>query len=89
MKDCSLHLLLNNYIIIYSTMKSSKNETPLIHLLSMENRIPITLMDATKPIYDPITQTSIYNMGGQTTSCSKGTDGTEPKNEADRVMDDA
>jgi hypothetical protein len=55
----------------------------------MENKIPITLMDATKPTYNPITQTSIYNMGGQTTSCSKGTDGTEPKNEADRVMDDA
>ena len=70
-------------------MKSSKNQPPLIHLLSMENKIPITLMDTTKPIYDPITQTSIYNMGGQTTSCSKGTDGTEPKNEADRVMDDA
>ena len=72
----------------YLIMKSSKNHPPLIHLLSMENKIPITLMDATEPIYDPITQTSIYNMGGGTTSCSKGTDGTQPKNEADRVMDD-
>jgi hypothetical protein len=69
-------------------MSLEKQTTPLIHLLSKHKRIKTELMTSSKPIYNPETQISNYNMGGQTTSCSKGTDGTKPKNEADKVMDD-
>lgn len=52
--------------------------------------MPVELIesDNDKVIYDPTTQLSIYQMGGYTTSSSRSTDGTKPKNEADRVMDD-
>jgi len=69
-------------------MSLDKQTTPLIHLLSKHKRIKTELMDCEKPIYNPETQISNYSMGGETTSCSKGTDGTKPKNEADQVMDD-
>jgi hypothetical protein len=64
------------------------SKTPLIHKLAGRKDIPIEILTETKPIYDPITQKSKYSMGGQTTSCPKGTDGTKPKDEADQVMDD-
>ena len=65
------------------------NESPLIHLLSKQNKIKTELLCTSKPVYDPETQISNYKMrGGYTTSSSKATDGTEPKNEADRIMDD-
>lgn len=60
---------------------------PLIHKLSSRNPIPQELMYSDKVVYDPLTQKSKFLMG-YSTSSSKGTDGTEPKNEADRVMDD-
>lgn len=63
------------------------SKTPLIHKLAGRKDIPIEILTDTKPIYDPIIQKSKYSMG-KTTSCPKGTDGTEPKNEADQVMDD-
>lgn len=69
-------------------MSLDKQTTPLIHLLSKHKRIKTELMDCPKPIYNPETQISNYNMGGQTTTSSRATDGTKPKNEADRVMDD-
>ena len=53
--------------------------------------MPVELIETNndKVIYDPTTQLSIYQMGGgMTTSSSRSTDGTKPKNEADRVMDD-
>ena len=53
--------------------------------------MPVELIESNndKVIYDPSTQLSIYQMGGgMTTSSSRSTDGTKPKNEADRVMDD-
>ena len=66
------------------------SETPLIHKLAARKEIPVSLLSNDKPIYDPHTQTSKYLFDGNqmTTSSSRGTDGTEPKNEADRVMDD-
>lgn len=38
--------------------------------------------------YDPKTQMTEYLMGGPSTSCHRVTNGTQPKNEADRIMDD-
>ena len=38
--------------------------------------------------YDPKTQMTNYSMGGPSTSCHQVTNGTQPKNEADRIMDD-
>ena len=64
------------------------NPTPLIHEVSKKRQIPKEFINVENPIYDPITQTSNYNMMGKSTSCAKGTSGTEPKNEADHVMDD-
>ncbi|MBT27448.1 MAG: hypothetical protein CMC62_00715 [Flavobacteriaceae bacterium] len=64
------------------------SKAPLIHNLSNRKPIPNELLNNYKVIYDPLTQKSNFSMGGQSTSCSKGTDGTEPKNEADQVMDD-
>jgi hypothetical protein len=64
------------------------SKTPLIHKLAGRKEIPVEILTITKPIYDPITQKSKYSLGGKTTSCARGTDGTEPKNEADHVMDD-
>ena len=61
-------------------------KAPLIHQLASERASKATL-----PIFDynPETLTTEgYKMGGQSTACSQGTDGTEPKNEADQVMDD-
>ena len=70
-------------------MNLSRKEIPLIHFLSKENKIKTELLNFSKPVYDPNTQISSYEMrGGGTTACSKSTDGTQPKNEADRVMDD-
>ena len=71
-------------------MKSTLKEMPLIHLLSKENKIKSELLTSSKPVYDPKTRISNYEMRGDggTTSCSKATDGTQPKNEADRIMDD-
>jgi hypothetical protein len=67
-------------------MKSNKNI--LIHELAKRRNHQVTIFNSSKPIYDPKTQTSLYRLDGQSTACSKGTDGTEPKNEADQVMDD-
>ena len=54
-----------------------------------ENRIPVDKLASEKLIeYDPHSQVSIYKMGGPSTSCHKVTNGTQPKNEADRIMDD-
>ncbi len=53
--------------------------------------MPIDLVigdDKKNAIYDPITQTTQLEMGGYTTASHRSTDGTKPKNEADRVMDD-
>jgi len=61
-------------------------KTPLIQLLASERK-SIALLPVCQ--YNPETLTSEgYKMGGQSTACSQGTDGTEPKNEADQVMDD-
>ncbi len=40
--------------------------------------------------YDPETQESVVPLeaGGYSTACYQGTNGTEPKNEADTMMDD-
>jgi|GEM_PF-2604362 len=38
--------------------------------------------------YDPKTQMTVYSMGGPSTSSHRVTNGTQPKNEADRIMDD-
>tara|TARA_B100001287_G_C22670422_1_gene524971 strand:- start:1732 stop:1932 length:201 start_codon:yes stop_codon:yes gene_type:complete len=64
------------------------SKKPLIHQLANRTEIPVELINHKKPVYDPITQQSKYFMDGHSTSCAKGTDGTEPKNEADQVMDD-
>jgi hypothetical protein len=63
---------------------------PLIHQFSKNKSMPLELVDSdnSKVIYDPITQLSSFQMGSYTTSSSRSTDGTKPKNEADRVMDD-
>jgi hypothetical protein len=64
---------------------------PLIHQFSETNSMPVELIDVDNQqnvIYDPVSQTSIFEMGGKTTASSRSTDGTKPKNEADRVMDD-
>ena len=64
---------------------------PLIHQFSKNKSMPLEFIDSdnSKVIYDPTTQLSIYQMGGgMTTSSQRSTDGTKPKNEADRVMDD-
>ena len=53
-------------------------KAPLIHQLASERDSKATL-----PIfnYNPETLTTEgYKMGGQSTACSQGTDGTEPKN---------
>jgi hypothetical protein len=75
--------------LIYLDVKNNKME-PLIHQFSKIKSMPVELIesDNDKVIYDPTTQLSIYQMGGYTTSSSRSTDGTKPKNEADRVMDD-
>jgi hypothetical protein len=64
---------------------------PLIHQFSKHNKMPIDLVmedDKKNAIYDPLTQTTQLEMGGYTTASHRSTDGTKPKNEADRVMDD-
>ncbi len=63
---------------------------PLIHQFSKNKSMPIQLIesDNSKVIYDPNTQLSTFQMGSYTTSSQRSTDGTKPKNEADRVMDD-
>ena len=63
---------------------------PLIHQFSKNKSMPLEFIesDNCKVIYDPITQLSSFQMGSYTTSSSRSTDGTKPKNEADRVMDD-
>jgi hypothetical protein len=64
---------------------------PLIHQFSKIKSMPVELIesDNDKVIYDPTTQLSTLLMGGTlTTSSQRATDGTKPKNEADRVMDD-
>ena len=73
----------------YLDVKNNKME-PLIHQFSKIKSMPVELIETNndKVIYDPTTQLSIYQMGGYTTSSSRSTDGTKPKNEADRVMDD-
>jgi hypothetical protein len=53
------------------------------------NRILVDDLESEKKIvYDNQSQVSIYKMGGPSTSCHKVTNGTQPKNEADRIMDD-
>jgi hypothetical protein len=53
------------------------------------NKMPLCAIEENKGIqYNPKTQTGIYSMGGPSTSCHKVTNGTQPKNEADRIMDD-
>ena len=72
-------------------MNLNRKGMPLIHLLSKENKIKTELLNFSKPVYDPKTQISNYEMrgsGGFTTTSSRATDGTQPKNEADYVMDD-
>ena len=65
------------------------SKRPLIHKLASRKESPAKLMNYEKPTYDPITQKSIYSFDGEGgTSCAKGTNGTEPKDEADQVMDD-
>lgn len=64
------------------------SEIPLIHKLSSRESMPESLIIRNKIEYDPFTQKSKYSLDGNTTSCSQGTNGTEPKNEADTVMDD-
>ena len=59
------------------------NKEPLIHKLSSRNPIPQELMSL--KVVDLLKSKFLM---GYSTSCTKGTDGTEPKNEADRVMDD-
>jgi len=64
---------------------------PLIHHFSKHKKIPLKMIETSikdKTFYNPITQTSIFGMGSKTTACYKSTDGTNPKNEADKVMDD-
>lgn len=52
-------------------------------------KMPVELdNDETSIQYNIETQTAEILMGGQSTSCHKRTDGTQPKNEADRIMDD-
>ncbi len=58
-------------------VKFSTNKMPL-HKVEEKNKCQ----------YDPKTQMSVYLMGGPSTSCHKVTNGTQPKNEADRIMDD-
>ena len=48
----------------------------------------LIISDKSEIIYDPIKQVSIFEMGSYSTSCNRGTDGTDTKNEADAVMDD-
>lgn len=53
------------------------------------NRMPSSaVIDDSSYSYDPISQMTIYSLGGPSTSCHKVTNGTQPKNEADRIMDD-
>ena len=53
------------------------------------NKMQLASVKENKQIrYDAKTQMSIYLMGGPSTSCHKVTNGTQPKNEADRIMDD-
>ncbi len=63
---------------------------PLIHKLAKKNAMPSRLLETEqKIIYDPKSMTSDFlSLGESSTSCAKKTDGTEPKNEADQVMDD-
>ncbi len=63
-------------------------QSPLLVKFS-SNKMPLASVKENKQIrYDPKTQMSIYLMGGPSTSCHKVTNGTQPKNEADRIMDD-
>ena len=64
---------------------------PLIHQYSKNKKMPLELVEKDykeNVIYDPVNQVSIFKMGSKTTSCHRSTDGTKPKNEADRIMDD-
>jgi len=63
---------------------------PLIHKLAKQNTMPSQLLEKTGGVtYDPGSMTSTFmDMGSSSTACAKSTDGTEPKNEADQVMDD-
>lgn len=61
----------------------------LIELAKRE--VPLELIELEvkeKVVYNIETQITEVYMGGQSTSCHKSTDGTQPKNEADRIMDD-
>ena len=63
-------------------------QSPLLVKFS-SNKMPLASVKENKQIrYDAKTQMSIYLMGGPSTSCHKVTNGTQPKNEADRIMDD-
>lgn len=67
------------------------NMEPLIHKLAKKNTMPSQLLGhAGQVIYDPTSMTSTFmNLDGESSSaCAQSTDGTEPKNEADQVMDD-
>ena len=69
-------------------MSTTLEQTPLLIKFS-SNRMPLAkLKEDIQISYDTNTQMSIYSMGGPSTSCHKVTNGTQPKNEADRVMDD-
>jgi hypothetical protein len=64
---------------------------PLIHKYSKSRTMPSELLHSDERknvVYNPITQTTTFEMGGKTTASHRSTDGTKPKNEADRVMDD-
>jgi hypothetical protein len=56
----------------------SKNNTPTLD----------AVINTKEAVYNPETQITEIYMGGYSTSCHKSTDGTQPKNEADRIMDD-
>jgi hypothetical protein len=63
-------------------------QVPLLVQFSSK-KLPLATIEENKQIeYNPETQTSVYLMGGPSTSCHKVTNGTQPKNEADRIMDD-
>jgi hypothetical protein len=64
---------------------------PLIHTFSKNRTMPkefIEMEDKNNVYYDPIKQTSELQMGSYNTASLRSTNGTQVKNEADRVMDD-
>lgn len=64
------------------------NKSHLLVSLST-NRMPSNSLEADNScLFDPISQMAIYSLGGPSTSCHRVTNGTQPKNEADRIMDD-